>query len=71
MPQPKPTAAQALYPNLAQGTPNEVEQRDKPTTSQAMWPTLATTQPRRLSYEELKQAWVDHLLSLSGLRRRK
>jgi hypothetical protein len=66
----EPTAAQALFPNLPQGTPEPVEQRHKPSTAQAMWPALATTQPRRLSPNELKQAWIDHLLALSGLRRR-
>jgi len=64
-----PSAANQVYPHLPSGERPEVEQQ-RPTTAQAMYPTMATTQPRRLSYNELKEAWRDHMLAKMGLRRR-
>jgi hypothetical protein len=44
MAEPKPSAAQALYPNLARSTPNEVAQSNRPSLGNALWPSL-TPQP--------------------------
>ena len=73
MPKP-PSAAQSLYPNLRQGTPEPVEQqRLKPTTAQSMYPghpSLAPKPQRRLSPDELKTAWFEYYWSLMGIRRK-
>jgi hypothetical protein len=61
MPEP-PSAAQALYPNLAQGTPNEVEQRRQPTLAAAMWPRPPAPSPR--------EVWHDRFMEMVGLRRK-
>jgi hypothetical protein len=70
MAQPK-SAAQSLYPNLPSAARPEVEQRNKPTTAQAMYPSQASLVPKRLSYDELRQAWRDHMLALAGIRRKR
>jgi hypothetical protein len=61
MPQREPTAAQALYPNLRQATPNEVEQQRKPTLAEALWPRPPQPSPREL--------WRDRFFEMVGLRR--
>ena len=69
MAQREPTAAQALFGHLPSAERPVVEQ-SKPTTAQAMYPSQPSTQPRRLSYDELREAWRDHMLALCGLRRK-
>jgi hypothetical protein len=63
------SAAQALFGHLPSAARPEIEQ-PRPSVAQAMYPGLASSQPRRLSYSELKEAWTDHMLALSGLVRR-
>jgi hypothetical protein len=63
----QPTAAQALFPHLRQGTPPEVEQRRQPSIAEAMYPR---PKDRRLSPDELREAWHDHLWALVGIRRK-
>jgi len=67
-------AAGQIWPHLAQGTPDEVEQRHKPPTAQSMYPSQPSLVPkpeRQLSYEELKAAWHEHLWALVGIRRKR
>jgi hypothetical protein len=45
MAQPKPSAAQALYGHLRQGTPNEVAQPNRPSLGNALWPSLTPKPP--------------------------
>ena len=45
MAQPKPSAAQALYPNLPSATPNEVAQSNRPSLGDALWPSLTPKPP--------------------------
>ena len=71
MAQREPTVAEALFGHLPSAVRPEVEQRYKPTTAQAMYPSQPSTQPRRLSYDELREAWRDHMLALCGIRRKR
>jgi hypothetical protein len=51
---PKPSAAQALYPHLRQGTPNEVAQRHKPnSTADAIFPALSREAKQREADQRL------------------
>jgi hypothetical protein len=68
MTQPKPSAAQALYPHLARGTPDEVEQRRKPNSvAEAMWPRPQPQRPRESMFEEYP--WTERMLAAGALRR--
>jgi hypothetical protein len=68
MTQRESSAAQALFPHLRQGTP-EIIQREQPTLANALYPSLAPPKPP--TYSEVKQLWVDRMLELSGLKRRR
>ena len=73
MPNP-PSAAQALYGHLPSASREPVEQRHKPTTAQSMYPTMASIAPKpqpRLSPDQLRAAWHEHLWSLAGIRRKR
>jgi hypothetical protein len=63
----KPTAAKALYPNLASGERPELAQSG-PRLADAMWPR---PQEPRLTPDELREAWLDYMLALSGIRRKR
>jgi hypothetical protein len=63
-------AAGQIWSHLPHDDGREVEQRDKPTLAQSMYPEQPSSQPRRLSYTERREAWTNHMLALSGLRRR-
>jgi hypothetical protein len=62
----EPTAAKALYPNLASGERPELAQSG-PRLAEALYPR---PQERRLTPDELREAWRDHMLALMGLRRK-
>jgi hypothetical protein len=66
---PPRSAAQSLYPNLPSAAREPVQRGREPTTAQAMYPRQPSTQPRQLSYDELREAWRDHMLALAGIRR--
>jgi len=68
----EPTAAAALYPHLKTGTPDVVQRpKRNENVAQAMWPSLAPRAQRRLSPDELREAWHEHLWSLVGIRRKR
>ena len=56
---PAPSAAQALYPHLRQGTPSEVQQRrTSNSVADGMWPGLS----REAKQREAEQArWANEL----------
>jgi hypothetical protein len=72
MAQRPPSAAQAIFPNLPRGTRDVVEQRAEPrSVADAVYGHLRPPQPKPPTHAEVKQAWVDRMLELSGLRRSK
>ena len=74
MAQREPSAAQALFGHLPSAARPEVEQRRKPTTGQSMHPGQPSLMPkaeRRLSPDELREAWHEHLWALVGIRRKR
>ena len=50
------SAAQALYPHLRSGTPNEVEHRRAPNVADAMWPSLSRAAKAREADQALWDA---------------
>jgi hypothetical protein len=63
----EPTAAKALYGHLPSAERPELAQSG-PRLADAMY---GRPQEPRLSPDELRALWVDHMLALSGLRRTK
>ena len=63
---PPASLATALYPNLKSGMPDLVEQRAQPQLADAMY----RPQSRSPTYSELKDAWRDHVMKLSGIRKK-
>jgi hypothetical protein len=59
-------AAGQIWPHLPQGTPDEVEQRRTGSLADALYPR---PQEPRLSPDQVKELWRDHMLALMGLRR--
>ena len=68
----EPSAAQALFPHLPRGTPEPVERPERnESVAAAMWPSLAPKPQSRLSPDQLRAAWHEHLWALSGIRRKR
>jgi hypothetical protein len=64
------SAAQSIYAHLKSGTPAPVEQRQQPASvAAAMWPSLAPKPPKPLTQHEVKAAWLDRLMGMSGIKR--
>ena len=61
-------AAGMIWPHLPTGERAE-RQQSGPSVADAMWPTLAPKALRRLSPNELREAWHEYQWSLSGIRR--
>jgi hypothetical protein len=61
-----PSAASQIWPNLARGTPNEVEQRRTPSLADALFPSLSREAKRR----EAAQARWDALHTLHSLKKK-
>ena len=60
------SAAQALYPHLRSGTPNEVAQSNRPSLGDALWPQLTPKPPPNWDREGIslikyciRQGWSD------------
>jgi hypothetical protein len=61
------TAAGQIWPHLAQGTPDEVQQRRKPNSlADALYPRTQPPRPRGLDEEN---PWYDIMMAAAGLRR--
>jgi hypothetical protein len=63
----EPTAAQALFGHLPSAAREPVKQSDR-TLAEAMYPRPSQ---RRLSPDELREAWRERMQELAGLRRRR
>jgi hypothetical protein len=56
----EPTAAQALYPHLRSGTPNEVDHRRKPSLADAIFPAWSREAKAKERDQALWDAINDH-----------
>jgi hypothetical protein len=61
----------SLYPHLKSGTSEPVQRQQPASVAAAMYPALVPPQPKPLTPDEIKQAWVDRLMEMSGLRRKR
>jgi hypothetical protein len=65
-----PNAAQSIYPHLPSAEREPIKQSE-PKLAEALYPALVPKPERRLSPDELREAWHEHLWALSGIRRKR
>jgi hypothetical protein len=68
MPTP-PSAAKSLYPHLPSDKSEQRWQPRNESVAAAMYPSLAPPKPP--TPDEVKQLWLDRMMELSGLRRKR
>jgi hypothetical protein len=65
------SAAAAIFPHLRQGTPAPVERPQPTSVAAAMFPNLTPPQSKPLTQSEVRAAWIDRLMGMSGIKRRR